>query len=60
MFWMYLFFGSFSFLLVRLGSVSARLGFYTLLFEISALTAVGLLVALLWRWRRSKPKGDAI
>jgi hypothetical protein len=53
---MYLFFGSFSFLLVRLGSVSARLGFYTLLFEISALTAVGLLVALLWRWRRSKPK----
>jgi hypothetical protein len=38
MFWMYLFFGSFSFLLVRLGSVSARLGFYTLLFEISALT----------------------
>ena len=60
MFWMYLFFGSFSFLLIRLGSVSARLGFYTLLFEITALTAAALLAALLWRWRRSKPKGDAI
>jgi len=56
MFWMYLFFGSFSFLLIRLGSVSARLGFYTLLFEITALTAAALLGLLLWRWRRSKPK----
>jgi hypothetical protein len=60
MFWMHLFFGSFSFLLVRLGSVSARLGFYTLPFEISAPTAAALFVALLWRWRRSKPKVGAI
>ena len=56
MFWMYLFFGSFSFLLIRLGSVSARLGFYTLLFEIAALTAAALLGLLLWRWKRFKPK----